>query len=129
MTPPSVDDGIANPSAAGTAGEAARPSAGVVNPATLTHTALHPYVGTYVTESPSNLTISITAEREHLMMKIDEQPRRALAQVSETTFVVIGMENCWIEFSAGEGNAQDAEAPRSELHLFQNAQQFTARRR
>jgi hypothetical protein len=127
-TPPTVDNAIADASAANS-GEAARPSAGVMSATNVARTALHPYVGTYVTELPSNLTISITAKRGQLMMKIDGQPRRATAQVSETTFVVIGTENCRIEFSAGESNTQDGDTPRSELQLFQNGQQFTARRR
>jgi hypothetical protein len=128
-TPPTVDNGIADSSATANSGEAARPAGGVASTTAVAQTALHPYVGTYVIQSPGNLTISITAVRGQLMMKIKGQPRRALAQVSETTFVVIGMENCWIEFSAIESYPQDSEALRSELQLFQNGQQFTARRR
>lgn len=85
------------------------------------------YEGTYVVESPERFTISITTEDGHLVMNVAGQPKRALAPVSETKFVVKGIENCWIEFVRDWGT--DADATIRQLRLFQNGQQFIARRR
>jgi hypothetical protein len=92
-----------------------------------TQSQLQTYEGTYVVESQERLTISITTEDGHLVMSVAGQPKRALAPVSETKFVVRGIENCWIEFVRDRGT--DADATIRQLRLFQNGQQFIARRR
>jgi hypothetical protein len=63
------------------------------------------------------------------MMKIDGQPKRELVQASETKFVARGMENCWIEFSVDAANPDDDRTIRSKFQLFQNGQEFIARRK
>ncbi len=124
--PMAVQNRVARSSKGSKAQEAARPSAGLSSTEAATEASLQSYVGTYVATSPSNLTISITAEGGHLVVKIAGQPRRELVPVSETKFAVSGIESCWIEFGQdGDGTVGDLT---QELQLFQNGQLFSARR-
>jgi hypothetical protein len=109
--------------------ESGQPTALMASRTRVNRASLQSYVGPYVTESPSNLAILITAEGGRLMMKIDGQPRRELVQASETKFVARGMENCWIEFSADAANPEDDRTIGSQFQLFQNGQEFIARRK
>ena len=84
------------------------------------------YEGTYVVDSPTKLKIVITVEDENLMMSMSGQPRLTLAPMSETKFVVQGIENCWIEFASGSGAMAQKGAP--ELQFSCNGQRYTARR-
>ena len=83
------------------------------------------YEGTYVVDSPAKLKIVITAEEENLVMRVSGQPRLTLAPVSETKFVVSGMEDCWVEFMRSDG-APGHAAP--ELQLSCNGRRYVARR-
>jgi len=87
---------------------------------------LKSYEGTYVADSPANLRIVITVEDEDLMMSVSGQAGLTLAPVSETKFVVQGIENCWIEFAPGSRTMGDESAP--QLQLSCNGQRYTARR-
>lgn len=87
---------------------------------------LKSYEGTYVIDSPANLRILITVEDENLMMSMSGQARLTLAPLSETKFVVQGIENCWIEFAPGSGTMGDESAP--QLQLSCNGQRYTALR-
>ena len=87
---------------------------------------LQSYEGTYVVDSPTNLRIVITVEDENLMMSMPGQARLTLAPMSETKFVVQGIENCWIEFAPASGTVGDEGAP--QLQLSCNGQRYTARR-
>jgi hypothetical protein len=116
-------------SAASISPESAQPTARIPSRTNVNRASLQSYVGPYVTAFPSNLAISITAEGGRLMMKIDGQPKRELVQVSETKFVARGMENCWIEFSADAANPEDDRTIGSQFQLFQNGQEFIARRK
>jgi hypothetical protein len=87
---------------------------------------LKSYEGTYVVDSPANLRIVITVEDENLMMSMSGQTRLILAPMSETKFVVQGIENCWIEFAPGSGTMGDESAP--QLQLSCDGQRYTARR-
>jgi len=120
---------VVTSSAASTLPESAQPTAPIPSKTGVNRASLQSYVGPYVTESPSNLAISITTEGGRLMMKIDGQPKRELVQASETKFVARGMENCWIEFSVDAANPDDDRTIRSKFQLFQNGQEFIARRK
>jgi len=87
---------------------------------------LQSYEGTYVVDSPANLRIAITLEDENLMMSMSGQATLTLAPVSETKFVVQGIENCWIEFVPGSGTMGQESAP--QLQLSCNGQRYSARR-
>jgi hypothetical protein len=84
------------------------------------------YEGTYVVDSPTKLKIVVTVEDENLMMSMSGQARLTLAPMSETKFVVQGVENCWIEFAPGSGAMARKGAP--ELQFSCNGQRYTARR-
>lgn len=73
------------------------------NPARLTpilvQFRLEPYVGKYVSQSPS-LRISIGVEGDHLSFIVAGRSRRALSPLSQTKFVIAGSKNSWIDFIA-----------------------------
>lgn len=87
---------------------------------------LSAYEGSYVVESPTIMTISITAEDGHLMMSVAGRPRCALAPVSETKFVVTGTD-VWVEFVRDEHNTDGNRT--LQLRVFLEGQLFIARRR
>ncbi len=89
---------------------------------------LQSYAGKYVSDSPDTLAIMISEESGHLVMTIAGQPKRKLVPVSETEFIVKEIEGCWIVFSRSDANSDRKHLSHSELHLFQNGEQFTARR-
>ena len=86
---------------------------------------LESYEGTYVVDSPAKITIVIATERDSLMMSISRQPRLGLTPMSKTKFTVEGLQNCWIEFTPGDG----AASPRMrELQLSCNGKRYVAHR-
>jgi len=85
------------------------------------------YEGTYVVDSPANLRIVITLADENLMMSMAGKATLTLAPVSETKFLVEGIDNCWIEFAPGNGAMGDETTP--QLQFSCNGQRYTARRR
>jgi hypothetical protein len=89
---------------------------------------LQSYAGKYVFDSPDNLAIMISEESGHLVMTIAGQPKRKLVPVSETEFIVKEIEGGWIVFSRSDANSDRNHLSHWELHLFQNGEQFTARR-
>jgi hypothetical protein len=108
--------------------ETTQPFAAALSSANIPLNSLQSCVGTYIAQSPDALTISITAQRGHLAMRVADQPRRELVQVSETKFLVRGMNNSWIEFSADNVSTEANSTLCQELHLFQKGQHITAQR-
>lgn len=88
----------------------------------LTQTTLQAYVGNYIAQSPNYLTLSIATESGHLVVGIPGQPKHELIQVSETKFIVSGMEDCWIVF------VRDHDGTIRQLEFFQKGREFTASR-
>jgi hypothetical protein len=84
------------------------------------------YEGTYVIDSPTKLKVVITVEDENLKMSMSGRARLTLAPMSETKFVVQGIENCWIEFAPGSGAMVQKGAPETQFSC--NGQRYTARR-
>ena len=88
---------------------------------TTLHLTLDSYVGTYVSHDPS-AKIAVGVEGGHLTIRLVGQPKRALSPVSETTFVVAGTNDRWVEF------VPDANGTMLQLRLFQDGQSITANR-
>jgi hypothetical protein len=103
----------------------AQPTNHAVETTAATFVPLELYAGTYVVDSPTEPKIVITVEDENLMMSVSGQPELILAPVSETKFVVSGMQDCWVEFSRSDG-AEDR--PARELQLSCNGERYSARR-
>jgi hypothetical protein len=119
---------LTRPSTASVSQEAAKGSVPPSGAMIVTEINLQSYVGTYVAQPPATLTVLISSEEEHLAMRIAGQPKYELIPVSETTFRVRGMENCWIEFTWDGDHTDGATTTTPELRLFQNGQKFTVHR-
>jgi hypothetical protein len=100
-------------------------SSPVVSTAPSIEVTLQDYAGTYVAVSPGRLTILISAEGGHLMIEVAGQPKRALAPVSETKFVVMGAD-LWVEFVRDEHSTDGNRI--LQLRVFQGGQLFIAQR-
>jgi Domain of unknown function (DUF3471) len=85
------------------------------------HLSLESYVGTYVSHKPS-AKIAVGIEGDHLTIRVVGRPKRALSPVSETTFVVAGTNDHWVEF------VSDANGKMRQLRLFQEGESITALR-
>jgi len=85
------------------------------------HLRLDSYVGTYVSHNP-NTKIAVGIEGDHLSIRVLGRPKRALSPISETTFVVAGTNDHWVEF------VPDINGKMRQLRLFQDGQSITALR-
>lgn len=80
---------------------------------------LDSYVGTSVSHKP-NTKIAVGIEGDHLTIRLVGWPKRALSPVSETTFLVAGTNDQWVEF------VPDSNGKMRQLSLFQNGDSITA---
>jgi hypothetical protein len=85
------------------------------------HLRLDSYVGTYVSHNP-NTKIAVGIEGDHLSIRVLGRPKRALSPISETTFVVAGTNDHWVEF------VPDTNGKMRQLRLFQEGESITALR-
>jgi hypothetical protein len=85
------------------------------------HLSLESYVGTYVSHKAS-AKIAVGIEGDYLTIRVVGRPKRALSPVSETTFVVAGTNDHWVEF------VPDANGKMHQLRLFQDGVSITALR-
>jgi len=81
------------------------------------------YLGTYVSQSPERLIVSIRQQGGQLVVEIAGTPKGTLSPISETRFVVNGVGNCWIEF------VPDGDGAIRRLNLFRNGHVVSAQRR
>jgi hypothetical protein len=82
---------------------------------------LESYIGTYVSHKPS-AKIAVGIEGDHLTIRLVGQPKRALSPVSETTFMMTGTNDHWVEF------VPDANGKMRQLRLFKSGESITALR-
>ncbi|HXJ91068.1 MAG TPA: hypothetical protein VMS18_29950 [Candidatus Binatia bacterium] len=82
---------------------------------------LQSYAGTYLSSSPP-VTVSITIHSDQLVLRVGEEPERDLSPLSETTFVVEGLEGTELEFAA------ETDGKFQRLHLSEPTRQTFAQR-
>ncbi|HTT24518.1 MAG TPA: DUF3471 domain-containing protein [Candidatus Sulfotelmatobacter sp.] len=82
---------------------------------------LRSYAGTYLSGSP-RVTISIAIHSDQLVLRVGEEPERALSPLSKTTFVVEGSEGTELEFAA------ETDGKFHRLHLSEPSRQIFAQR-
>ena len=80
---------------------------------------LDSYVGTYISHQPS-AKIAVGIEGDHLTIRMVGRPKRALSPVSETTFMVTGTDDGWVEF------VPDTNGKMRQLRLFHEGESITA---
>ena len=97
-------------------------STGLVSVTTIPQSQTESYAGIYICHSP-DITIAITADHGALMMEVGGQPKRALAPVSPTRFLVVDVEDSWIEFG------RDNTGTIRRLRFFHDGRLLTAERR
>ena len=79
------------------------------------------YAGTYECRSP-RISIRIAVDGDHLSMRIDDEPKRALSPLSPSEFTIAGEEDSAVEFLADKNGKIDR------LRLSRDGQQVIAER-
>jgi len=97
-----------------------------VAPAKISEDALQIYPGAYVTDSPNEFTILITAEDGGLAIEIPREPKSRLVPADGSRFVFADshdMNGNWIEFVKRDDGTAD------ELRIYSNGRHFAAHRK